>query len=478
MPLKFNGSLHTTQLFEALSVFADALDRLKPTLRACCFVSVSSLDGCEFPNPQDFVATTNPPSELAAVISPQQTSLSVTFFLECAEVCVSFSKNEALAALDVVSSELHLFVHPYLPWGQDACQQPFVVAKPAGMVRCVIAHNVAPQFEFQLSALTSLGKNDVQKAWAQTMGEFLKLHPNGLEIDLESFLAQPAQQSTVALPDSLVPHAQVADQLQKVQKAMCAGECYLLNLTLRAQVPCSANEFTMANLLRQWQHRRSRFGICFSSERCKILSFSPERFVAVVKGWVLSEPIKGTIAAPAGQAAGMVQAQSLWNSQKERYEQTLVVDLLRNDLNLVCESGTVEVARPFFARKTPYMLQMQSFVFGKLRAALPLSRFFSSLLPAGSVTGTPKKRVCEIISEVELTPRGYYCGIFGIIENGACSESVLLIRSLFGSTQGNPQECTLGVGAGITTLSDPTLEIAEFKVKMASFMGILLSKKV
>ena len=498
MPLKFNGSLQATQLFEALCSFAADLDNLCPSLRPCCFVSVTSNDGFDFPSAQNFVCANTTPAALKALVLPAQTSVSVTFYLECAEICVTPLQEQCYQILDALSSKLHLFLHPYLPWGATTSTEPFVIASPAGFVRCVLTHGQIPQFQLELEHLDHTKRALVEQAWTRALHAFLLPQTSVMQLDLDSFFsasghcAQPSmsqsavssssisQGSILYSPPSeqtfslqaLVPDAQVAEQIGTVQQAMKEGECYLLNLSLRAQVPCSAGLFTMASLLREWVKRKSRFGICYSSQSCKILSFSPERFVAVEAGWILAEPIKGTNSALPGCELGLEQAQQLWNSHKERHEQTLVVDLLRNDLNCICEPGSVDVVRPFFARRTQTLLQMQSFVVGKVNAGLSLSRFFLNLLPAGSVTGTPKKRVCEIISEVELTPRGYYTGLFAVLEQGRCAESVLLIRTLFGNAYQNHNECTVGVGAGITTLSDAHLEIAEFKLKLLSFAAL------
>ena len=156
----------------------------------------------------------------------------------------------------------------------------------------------------------------------------------------------------------------------------------------------------------------------------------------------------------------------LWQKKKEIYEHTLVVDLLRNDLNAVCTPGTVHVQQPFFIKECSTLFHMQSTIFGSLKNNISTADLFAHTLPCGSVTGTPKKKTCQLIKIYEEQKRGFYTGTAGLIETNGSFDSCVLIRSAFKGNLGT----YAGVGSGITTLSDPKCEIEEMKLKLNSFL--------
>ncbi len=158
----------------------------------------------------------------------------------------------------------------------------------------------------------------------------------------------------------------------------------------------------------------------------------------------------------------------LWKNKKEIYEHVLVTDLIRNDLNAFCLPGSVEVYQPFRACVAGKLLQMQTSILGKKESSISLGDCLFSMLPAGSITGTPKKKVCDLIARYESNQRGYYTGVCGVQMPSGDFDSCVLIRSVYKGQQG----VYVGVGAGITTLSDTNLEIEEFKLKLNSFMNI------
>lgn len=258
----------------------------------------------------------------------------------------------------------------------------------------------------------------------------------------------------------------IAEQISKLQSKMIEGDCYLANATCRMSLSVESEEFSAERFFRLWQADPSRFGAYFASGDRAVMSFSPERFLKVRGRLILTEPIKGTVSCSGCVPSGS-DAERLWSSRKEIQEHTMVVDLLRNDLNMVCEPGTVHVWRPFFAAVAGKLLQMQSWVFGTKRAELELADVLRAVLPAGSVSGTPKWRVCEYIRDYENTPRDWYSGVLGVENSSGEFDSILLIRSLFLCNN----RVTFGVGAGITTLSDVELEVGEFEVKARSFLS-------
>lgn len=262
---------------------------------------------------------------------------------------------------------------------------------------------------------------------------------------------------------NILPEKEIEHAISNVQEHMNKGDCYLANVTYTTGL-AGGMFLTKSDFIDKWFNLKSRYGIFFDNKKIGLACFSPERFLLCKNNFLVSEPIKGTLACQ-GLRPMKKDALKLWKNKKEIYEHTLVVDLIRNDLNSVCVPGSVGVYQPFQANVAGKLLQMQSTVFGKKVLELNPGQCFSSLLPAGSVTGTPKKKVCELISRYEKNARGYYTGVCGILEPNGDFDSCVLIRSIYRGNLGT----YLGVGAGITTLSKPKKEVEEFKQKLNSF---------
>lgn len=282
-----------------------------------------------------------------------------------------------------------------------------------------------------------------------------------------------------------------ADSVERLQEDMRKGLCYLANLTVTQSIPEDILSASAEGFLWRWfgsqrdQIRPPRFGWFLQSEAFHLESFSPERFIRRAGDVILTEPIKGTARvaeSPAGimcsadggginscsAAAEQDAVQALWSSQKERAEQHLVTDLLRNDLSLVCRPGSVQVCKPFEVRIDSGLAQMSTTIWGIVAPHQTLSVLLSRLLPAGSVTGTPKRQVCRTLLELERADRGYYCGLCVDVRSETDFDATLLIRSLFSEVQ---KGSYAGTGGGITIRSCPELETAEVHDKWRSFMS-------
>lgn len=277
----------------------------------------------------------------------------------------------------------------------------------------------------------------------------------------------------------------VRSMLVDLKELMRKGECYLANASTRVVGPntCDAH-IRMCDFVDEWLRAPSRFGIyvhtsqstdasnasrtssevSFLTPEPAIVCFSPERFISRTGASVRTEPVKGTSLLDAQREDSGVHA--LWTSQKEMCEQTLVTDLLRNDLNTVCVAGSVSVESPFEVRVAGSLLQMQSVIQGQLEnSKMSHAEILHKTLPAGSVTGTPKQAVCRYLRELESTSRGYYTGVFALADSASHFDSALLIRGFF--SDGTVWKA--GIGAGITTLSDVSAEVKEFSLKWKSF---------
>lgn len=263
----------------------------------------------------------------------------------------------------------------------------------------------------------------------------------------------------------MLPKESILQSIKTIISHMQKGDAYLVNMT-HTQVVKEKNDITFDSsyFLHKWFFSQSTFGFYLDTPEIGMMSFSPERFLIKRGDLIVTQPIKGT------EKSG---DPSLWQKTKEMYEHTMVVDLLRNDLNAICIPGSVVVTHPFFIKKAATILHMESTICGKVENFNP--QMLLKLLPGGSITGTPKKKTCELIQQYELNGRGYYTGIAGIIEKPVSKHVLtfernfdfsILIRSVFRGRD----KVYIGVGAGITTLSHPLHEFEEFCLKLKSFL--------
>ncbi|MHB8232190.1 MAG: aminodeoxychorismate synthase component I [bacterium] len=232
------------------------------------------------------------------------------------------------------------------------------------------------------------------------------------------------------------------------------GNSYLLNLTFKNPVKIN---FSLEEI---FYKSRARYKLYFKNEENEFVLFSPETFIDITEGMIFTYPVKGTIDANIPDAKNI-----LLNDGKERAEHLTVVDLLRNDLNIVCED--VRVNRFCFIEKIKTnfgeLLQMTSEIEGKIKPNL-MRRFgdiLFNLLPAGSICGAPKRKTLEIIKETELDKRGYYTGVFGIYD-GENLKSSVMIRFI----EKKGEDCFYRSGGGITVYSDVEKEYNEMVKKI------------
>ncbi|HBH84858.1 MAG: aminodeoxychorismate synthase component I [Bacteroidetes bacterium GWA2_40_15] len=235
-------------------------------------------------------------------------------------------------------------------------------------------------------------------------------------------------------------------KLNRIQEEIAIGNSYLLNLT------CSTPIELNLTLMEVFLMSNSRYRIWFDDE---FVCFSPEIFVTIRDGIIRSYPMKGTIDATIKDAEKIIL-----NDYKEKAEHNTIVDLIRNDLSLVSSGVRVERFRypEIIETNEKRLLQVSSEICGDLdkNYLSHLGDIFYSLLPAGSVSGAPKRKTTEIIAATEGSDRGYYTGVAGIFD-GQYLDSFVLIRFIEKSDAG----LIYRSGGGITSLSDPLSEYKE-----------------
>jgi para-aminobenzoate synthetase component 1 len=246
-----------------------------------------------------------------------------------------------------------------------------------------------------------------------------------------------------------------------------AGDCFQVNLSQRLLAPARLHPLHLYDRLRR--RNPAPFAGYFDLGDFVVLSASPERFLRVTDGRVETRPIKGT--RPRGRTAAedAAAAAELLHSAKDRAENVMIVDLLRNDLGRVCQYGTVGVPEVCRLESYPFVHHLVSQVRGQLREDRTRVDLLRAAFPGGSVTGAPKVRAMEIIAELEPTARGPYCGSLAFLGLGGSMDSNLLIRT-FTHGRGWLQ---FPVGGGIVADSTPEAEYAETLHKAAGLLRAL-----
>jgi para-aminobenzoate synthetase len=282
-------------------------------------------------------------------------------------------------------------------------------------------------------------------------------------------VTHPATQRRTGAPaarraEAPEPPPDYAAAFAAVQEQLRAGNSYEVNLTYRERV--SSPEDPRDVYLRLRASNPAPYAGYLQHHGVHLLSSSPERFATIDRdGWLETKPIKGTTPRGATPEEDERLRLALAADPKCRAENLMIVDLLRNDLSMVCEPGTVTVPVLMDVESYPSVHQLVSTVRGRLRRGVGTVEALRALFPAGSMTGAPKRRTMEIVAEVETTARGVYAGAFGLIGADGRADLGVVIRSLVATGRPGAWDYELGTGGGITVRSDLAEEYAETRWK-------------
>jgi para-aminobenzoate synthetase component 1 len=268
-------------------------------------------------------------------------------------------------------------------------------------------------------------------------------------------------------PQSNLDKAAYATAFNKIKHYLKEGDCYQINLTQRFVSQCEGNPWLAYQALRQIN--AAPFSAYLNLPDLQILSSSPERFLQVIDGRVETKPIKGTRPRKADFEQDQQQIQDLSNSRKDRAENVMIVDLLRNDISKTCRDGSVKVPKLFAVESYATVHHLVSTVIGELandQQALDLLR---SCFPGGSITGAPKIRAMEVIEELEPQRRGIYCGSIGYIGFDGNMDTNIAIRTLVH----NQNTIRFWAGGGIVNDSVLDEEYQECFDKAAALLQLL-----
>lgn len=255
---------------------------------------------------------------------------------------------------------------------------------------------------------------------------------------------------------SSISRDQYLAYVERIRMHIAAGDAYQVNACRVLSAPILQGRDISLLMKRILKENPAPFAGYLSLPDLEVVSASPERFISKAGDFITSSPIKGTSAS----------AQFL---EKDRAENLMIVDLIRNDLGMVCETGSVSTPRLLATEEHPGLFHLVSDVRGKLRKDLKISEVLSTLMPPGSVSGAPKSSALKIIAANE-GPRGPYCGVFGW-SDGEEMQLAVAIRTFW--RIGN--EIRFGTGAGITWDSDASLEWEETELKASKLISLTKS---
>ena len=243
--------------------------------------------------------------------------------------------------------------------------------------------------------------------------------------------------------------------IDKVKNYIEEGDIYICNLTQRLKVKSNKKPIDVFSKLRRINP--SPFGGYIDYDNFKIVSSSPERFLRMKNGYIETVPIKGTRRRGSNEEEDNILREELRNSEKDKSELLMIIDLERNDLSKVCKENSIKVKDLFSIEEYATVFHLVTKVTGEIKEDKTVIDLIKATFPGGSITGAPKIRAMEIIEELEGVRRGIYTGVLGYIGfDNSCDLSIIIRTILFKEDYGY-----IGVGGGITYESDRDFEFEE-----------------
>jgi para-aminobenzoate synthetase component 1 len=304
--------------------------------------------------------------------------------------------------------------------------------------------------EIQIGSLS----DDHEQIWEKVRGAVSEINPS-IALQIQERISREEYISTI----------------EKIKAHILRGDCYELNYCM---------EFFAENALIHPLHVYSQltsfspnpFASYYRNHDLYLMCASPERYLSKRGKVIFSQPIKGTKRRDLDDnARDELLKQELKQNNKERSENVMVVDLVRNDLSKVCEEGTVKVEELYGIYTFPHLHHMISTVSGSVRAATKFTDYIRATFPMGSMTGAPKKRVIELIDLYEPTARGVFSGAVGYITPEGDFDFNVVIRSIVYNQ--SKKYLSYHVGSGITGYADPVKEHDECLIKAEAIKKVL-----
>ncbi|WP_374320612.1 chorismate-binding protein [Aquabacterium sp.] len=266
-----------------------------------------------------------------------------------------------------------------------------------------------------------------------------------------------------------------AGRIERIHELIRAGEVYQINLTAPYRAELTPPQASTPRAYFHALHASQPLGFgCYfdmqglpAGAPSHVLSVSPELFFDWQAQRITTRPMKGTAPRHASPQADAAAAEHLRTSDKEKAENLMIVDLLRNDLSVIAETGSVQVPALFDVEPLPTVWQMTSTITANTRAGTSLSDVFTALFPCGSITGAPKRRAMHHITQLEDGPRGVYCGAVGLIRPGGHATFNVPIRTVTLQAAPSGWAASCGIGSGVTIDAQAAAEAHEWWHKQA-----------
>lgn len=343
-------------------------------------------------------------------------------------------------------------------------------AQAGAWVAGYVAYDAAPAFDSALRVPASPGtagaaaqSRPLPLAWFAVFDRPLTLTETS---EIEARLAGDGQAHAHGPWQSSIDATRFAEDIARLRRHIHEGDAYQINYTLRLSASFSGDPLSWFARLRRAQP--DAYHACLDLGQARhILSASPELFFRRDGDRLTTRPMKGTARRGRWAAEDRQLADWLHSSEKNRAENLMIVDLLRNDLSRIALPHSVVVSKLFAVEPHPTLWQMTSTIQATARPGTTLEEIFTALFPCGSVTGAPKAKAMELIADLETEARGVYCGAIGLLQPGGDAQFSVAIRTL--SLTGNT--ACYGTGGGITWGSTAADEYAEALLK-ARFLDV------
>lgn len=256
----------------------------------------------------------------------------------------------------------------------------------------------------------------------------------------------------------------------KIQEYIKAGDCYQINLTQEFKANFTGSLLNKADEL--WNLTNAPYSGYLKLTEFELLSCSPELFIEFnVDKQIKTRPIKGTMPRYENKEQDLLSKQTLKNSKKDQAENVMIVDLLRNDLSIYANTGSVKTTKLFEIESFNQVHHMVSEITATLKNDINPMQMLLTALPGGSITGAPKIRAMQIIEELEGAPRGAYCGTLGYFNFDGTGRWNILIRSF----QQYQNQLSIWAGGGITIASEAEAEYQESLDKISAMLNLMNS---
>lgn len=315
----------------------------------------------------------------------------------------------------------------------------------------------------------------VKRCWLVSYGHDAKTHELWPEL-LERFQQTSTMQGKEVLHSAgkisaNMDEVQYASAFERIQHYLVEGDCYQANFAQRFTANVAGDAFQGYLQLRE--QNPAPFAAYLNTPYGQVLSTSPERFLQLTDGQVETRPIKGTRPRSADNDSDQALKLELQQSEKDRAENLMIVDLLRNDLSRNCRSGSVKVPQLFAVESYATVHHLVSVIQGQLRQDSDALKLLRDSFPGGSITGAPKLRAMEIIEELEPCRRSVYCGSIGYIGYNGDMDTNIVIRTAIH----RDGKLYYSAGGGIVRDSKCAAEYQETFDKAASFFECFAGKE-